>query len=102
MLDAGDPPHEAADAVEALAGAFRTRDAAEVREWVARARSATRTATAQDGSLGMGVVGHAVSSIADDLEGSAHARDAVQLAVSATRAQRFPFRHRADAKQRRP
>jgi uncharacterized membrane protein YgaE (UPF0421/DUF939 family) len=83
------PPHEAADAVEALAGAFRTRDAPEVREWVSRARTAARTGVARDGSLGMSVLGHAISSIADDLEGSARARDAAQRAAENVRG---PFR----------
>lgn len=100
-LDTTDSPApEAADAVEALAGAFRTRDAGEVREWVLRARAGARAATARDRSLGMGVLGHAVASITDDLEGSARARDAARRAAENVRSPFHWLRAREDGRRR--
>jgi uncharacterized membrane protein YgaE (UPF0421/DUF939 family) len=73
-----EPNTDAADAVEALAAGLRTRDGDAVRAAAGRAREAARAAVERDGSLGMGVVAHAIASIADDLEGSARARDSAQ------------------------
>ena len=72
----GRPPPEAIDAVEALAAGLRTRDSETVRNAARRARAAANAALEQDGSLGVAALAHAISSIADDLEGSAGAREA--------------------------
>jgi hypothetical protein len=88
---AGRAPPEAVEAVETLAAALRTRDSETVRDAARRARAAANAALEQDRSLGVAVLAHAISSIADDLEGSAAAREAA-LRTPVTGLPRMPFR----------
>jgi len=61
-------PPGAAEAVSALAAAIRAADPEDVRAAVTRSREAAARAQAADGSLGTGVLVHAVLAVADDLD----------------------------------
>ena len=75
----GAAPPQAADALRALAEGLHAVDPATVRAATARARAAADVAHAADPSLGVGVLAHAIHSIADELDIVAAAREAQGL-----------------------
>ncbi|MFN2629410.1 MAG: aromatic acid exporter family protein [Gaiellaceae bacterium] len=86
----GAPPKEVLDAIGALATAIRTTNPAVARRSADRALRAGLAAHGRDDSLGMSVLTHAIASIADDVNGSARAREAEQR-VHVSRLRRFRF-----------
>jgi uncharacterized membrane protein YgaE (UPF0421/DUF939 family) len=72
----GRTPAQASDALRALADGLHAVDPASVRAAAARAREAAQAARNADSSLGVGVLAHAILSIAEELEVIAAAREA--------------------------
>jgi hypothetical protein len=72
----GQAPAQASEALRALADGLHAVDPAAVRAAAARAREAAEVARNADPSLGVGVLAHAILSIADELEIVAAAREA--------------------------
>jgi hypothetical protein len=101
-IQTGEPaPREAVAAVALLAAAIRTTDAGIAKASAEQAQAVARPLE-EAGSLGLGVLAHALASIADDVLGLARAREETQRVVPVSGERRFPFRDRQSAEQESP